>query len=74
MINQHLNSIIEPLESFILTFSEDNGHRNIFSAYRQETKILSVMDRKINDGLELEFLHRNTTSCVVFFIVGNNKI
>ena len=74
MTNQHFNYTIEPLESFIFTLSEDSGHQNIFSAYPQETKRLSVKDKIIKYGLELDFLHRNTTSCVVFLPCWLNKI
>ena len=66
MTKQQYNYTVERLESFILTLSEDSGHSNIFSKYPQETKRLFVRDKIINDDLQLEFLHRNTTSCVVF--------
>ena len=51
MTNQHFNYTIEPLESFIFPLSEDSGHQNIFLAYPQETKRLSVKDKIINDSL-----------------------
>ena len=66
MTNQHFNYTIEPLATFIFTLNEDSGHRNIFSAYPQETKRLSEKDKMKNDGLELKVLHRNTTSCLIF--------
>ena len=74
MTNQYFNYAIEPLECFIFTLSENSGHRNISSAYLQETKRLSVKDKIINDGLGFEFLHRNTTSCVVFLSCSLNMI
>ena len=74
MTKQYFNYAIEPLESFIFTLSENSGHRNICSAYPQETKRLSVKDKIIKNGLEFEFLHRNTTSCVVFLNCRLNMI
>ena len=66
MTNQHFNYTIEPLERFIFTPSEVNGHRNFFfSISSKETKRLSVKVKIISDCLEFEYLHRNTTSCVV---------
>ena len=74
MTNQHFNYTIEPLKSFIFTLSEESGHWNTFSAYPQETKGLSVKDKIKNYDLQFEFLHRNTTCCLVFLHCRLNKI
>ena len=60
------NYILELLESFNFTPSEDSGHRNFFSAYPQETKRLSEKNRIINDGLAFEYLQRNKTNSLFF--------
>ena len=66
MANPHLNYTIWPMESFILTLSKYNDHRNILSAYPQKTRNLSVRGNIINNALEFVFLPRNTKkSCVL---------
>ena len=65
MTEQYFNYTIEPLKLFILTLSEDSGHRSIFSAYLQETKRLSARDKLIKDNFEFELLHKHSTRCMV---------
>ena len=55
MTNQHFKYTIETLESFVFTLSEDSGKQNIFSAFPQETKRLSVRDKIIMMILNLDF-------------------
>ena len=48
MLQKYLQKYsIEPLESFIFRISEESGHQDIFPAYQQETKKLSVRDKKV---------------------------
>ena len=74
MPGQNFHYITEPLKSHMFTLSADSGLWNIFSIYPRETKCLSVRDKIIIGNLEINFMHINTTNCVVLLHGNLNKI
>ena len=52
MSEQHFYFITDPL-------------KNHFSLYPQETKWFYFRDKILSGNLDISFMHRNTTSCVV---------
>ena len=55
------------------TSAVDSGLWNIFSIYPRETKYLAVRDKIIISNLETNFMHINTTNCVVLLHGNLNR-